>query len=169
MNNKLETVFKGYNVFSAKCELCHGDRRVHSIKYIGVSRNQDEEERTHKEGVLLIQPGYAKDDEVRGVLHHFWQEISRAGLESDKLCFLFDITGLHFSIKSINTAIAMYNVIRVFTASNLGRIVVVNASKQLSLFLKAIPYFRVEDLTVVKLEQLSTLLTHEQLKYLLPN
>ena len=168
MNNKLETVFKGYNVFSAKCDLCHDDRRVHSIKYIGISREQDDQERPNKEGVLLIQPGYAKDYEVSGVPHHFWQEINRAGLESDKLCFLFDMTGLHFSIKSINTAIAMYNVIRVFTASNLGRIVVVNASKHLGLFLKAIPYFRVEDLAVVKLEQLSTLLTHEQLTHLLP-
>lgn len=165
MNDKLEAVFKGYNVFSAKCDLCTNDRRVHSIQYIGVSKNTEDEQR---EGVLLIRPGFAKDYEVRGVLHHFWQEINRAGLQSDKLCFLFDMERLQFSIKSINAAIALYNVIRVFTSNNLGRIVVVNASKQLGLFLKAIPFLRLEDVSVVKLEDLSHLLYHEQLQYLLP-
>lgn len=165
MNDKLETIFKSYNVLSAKCELCDNKRKVHSIQYIGLSKNTDDEQR---EGILLIRPGFAKDYEVRGVLHHLWQEINRAGLQSDKLCFLFDMDHLQFSIKSINAAIALYNVIRVFTSNYLGRIVVVNASTQLGLFLKAIPFLRIEEVTVVKLEQLSCLLNHEQLQHLLP-
>jgi len=165
MNNKLEAVFKGYNVFSAKCDLCGNNERVHSIQYIGLSRNIENNQR---EGVLLIRPGYAKDYEVKGVLHHFWQEINRAGLQSDKLCFLFDMERLQFSIKSINAAIALYNVIRVFTSDDLGRIVVVNASKQLGIFLKAIPFLRIEDVTVVKLEALTNFLHYEQLQHLLP-
>jgi len=165
MNNKLESVFGGYNVYSARCELCDNNHKVHSIKYIGISKNETDGQ---KEGVLLIRPGFAKDYEVRGVLHHFWQEINRAGLQSDRLCFLFDMDCLQFSIKSINAAIAMYNVIRTFTSNDLGRIIVVNPSKQLALFLKVIPLLRIEDLSIVKLENLADLLSHDQLQHLLP-
>jgi len=165
MNNKLESVFKRYNVFSAKCVLCNETTKVHSIKYIGKSKNDSDEER---EGVILIRPGFAKDYEVRGVLHHFWQEINRAGLESDKLCFLFDMDRLRFSIQSFSAAIAMYSVIRTFTSDGIGRILVVNPSKQLTLFLKAIPFLRIEDVSVIKLEELSNLLINEQLQFLLP-
>lgn len=165
MNNKLESVFHGYNVFNSKCELCESNNRVHSIQYIGFSGHEGGR---NKEGVILVRPGYAKDYEVRSVLQHLWQELTIAGRQCNSLCFLFDMEHLSYSIKTINAAIAMYQVIRVFTTNGIGRIWVVNVSRHLKLFLKAIPLLKLEDLTIVKLEQLTTLLNHDQLQHLLP-
>jgi len=165
MNNKLELLFHDYNVFNNTCELCKNNQRVHSIQYIGLSKNVDSKNR---EGIILVRPGFAKDYQVKGILQHLWQELMNAEPNCDTLCFLFDMEHLSYSVKTINAARAMYQIIRIFTTNQMGRIMVVNASKQLELFLKVIPLLKIEDLTLVKLEQISNILTHEQLQHLLP-
>jgi len=165
MNNQLATIFKSYGVISPECCVCTHDSRVHSIRYIGVTKSKDH---SLQEGVILIRPGYARDFDIINVLQHFWQEIQKACSQANRMVFMFDMEKISYSYHNARIALAMHGVIKAFSQNGLGRIIVVNPSKQLAMFLKVIPLLHMNELTVMKLEQLPLLLTHEQIKYLLP-
>lgn len=164
MNNQLATIFKSYGIISPECSLCTNDTRVHSIRYIGITKSQDN---SLQEGIILLRPGYARDFGITSVLQHFWQEIEKACSQVDRLAFMFDMEKMSYSYHNARIAIAMHTIINTFKRNDLGRIIVINPSKYLALFLKVIPLLNMSDLTIIKLEQLPSLLTHEQLKYLL--
>jgi len=165
MNNQLTSIFQAYGVFSPECSVCSDDVRVHSIRYIGITKSQNN---SSQEGVILIRPGYARDFDIINVLQHFWQEIHKAYLQTKRLIFMFDMEKMSYSYHNAKIALAMHSVIKTFSQNGAGRIIVVNPSKHLTIFLKVIPLLTVNELTILKLEYLPLLLTHEQLKYLLP-